>query len=1024
MEISLKDRDKVGVQDAVLLEDFNSSEVFVNNLQKRFNENLIYTNIGPVLVSVNPYKDVGIYSSQYAKEFHKKHFFETTPHIFALTDTAYRSLIEENREQCILISGESGAGKTEASKKVLQYIAEVTGSKGQVEKVKNKLFQSNPVLEAFGNAKTSRNDNSSRFGKYMDVEFDYEGNPVGGNILNYLLEKSRVINQFNGERNFHIFYQLLAGASDTMLNDLLLKRNLESYYYLSHSQKGTCNKEKSAFEELTKALSIIEFTAEEQMDIFKIIASILHLGNIGFVEEEGIASVNNNESIDAVCKLLNCDKEELKNALTHKTIDAKGDVVTSPLDRETAIYARDALAKAIYDKLFTWLVQKINSSLQANTQRKNSVIGILDIYGFEIFQKNNFEQLCINFCNEKLQQLFIDLTLKQEQQEYLKEGIEWHNIDYFDNKIICDLFEMKFKGIISIMDEECLVPGNTNDLTLLKKLNKNLQGHKHFKGFNKMLKKQMKFENNEFQVIHYAGPVVYSVKTFIEKNNDLLFRDLRYAMSNSQHSIIKNIFPKSEVMSMRLPETAFTKFKKSVNDLMKILIDKEPNYIRCIKPNDDKRPSFFDVDIVSHQVTYLGLMENLRVRRAGFAYRRSYESFLKRYKCLCKQTWPHWHGNAKDGVQQLICSLGFENDEYKMGKTKIFIRYPKSLFQTEDAFQRKKHDLVSVIKATWKGYKQRQEYRKLKLASIVVQKWYRRYQAQKAIKRRKAAVETVRRFIKGFITRNGPETEINKKFVALAKKHWLIRLSKNLPNSVLIKYWPPHPVSCNEASKLIQHYHMLHLSRIYRKNLTAERKQQFELKVLAEKLFSVNGHKKSYKNSIPQWFKNERIPSEQEEAYKLFSKSLNGERIMYSTSAVKYDRHGYKARDRILIATTKHVYIIETKGNSYTQKHGLPLNVVNLLVTAQKDKVLLVQIPEEMIKKDKGDLILEIPQLIECVTKIVSFTKNENMLSVVDEKVIEHNMKGKPGIIEVTVGNPETIQKDKPTGHLLIRATP
>jgi myosin-1 len=389
METHLQDRDRVGVQDAVLLEDYTSEVAFVENLQKRFKENLIYTYIGQVLISVNPYKQIDIYGSKDAKAYNNKHFFEVPPHIYAITDTAFRALKNENREQCILISGESGSGKTEASKKVLHYIAEVTDHRGDVEKVKDKLLQSNPVLEAFGNAKTNRNDNSSRFGKYMDIQFNYEGNPSGGNILNYLLEKSRIISQVSGERNFHIFYQLLQGGDEQELERLSLKRDLGSYYYLSNGNKGNgVIDDQNAYQEVKKALTVIEFDKQEQDEMFAITAAILHLGNVGFSEEEGIATILKQEIVETISKLLGCDAEKLKEALTHRTIETIRDVVTSPLSRELAIYARDALAKAVYDRLFTWLVHRLNTSLKARDTRSYNVMGILDIYGFEIFEKN------------------------------------------------------------------------------------------------------------------------------------------------------------------------------------------------------------------------------------------------------------------------------------------------------------------------------------------------------------------------------------------------------------------------------------------------------------------------------------------------------------------------------------------------------------------------------------------------------------------------------------------------------------
>ncbi|XP_012274963.1 myosin-IB isoform X2 [Orussus abietinus] len=1026
MERGLHDRDRVGVQDCVLLEDFESIAAFIENLKKRFKEDLIYTYIGQVLVSVNPYKKLPIYNHETIQYYRKRHFFDAPPHIFALTDTAYQSLAHENRDQCILISGESGSGKTEASKKVLEYIAAATGHKKQVEEVNVKLIGSNPVLEAFGNAKTNRNDNSSRFGKYMDIQFNFHGDPIGGNILNYLLEKSRVVNQTVGERNFHIFYQLLAGASEEALRKLFLKRNLDTYYYLSSGTKGTVDTIDDAkqYRSVIEAMKTVEMTQQEQDDLFAIVASVLHMGNVGFTEEEGVAKILKPGSVDAVSKLLGCDTKSLAKAFTHRTIDAHGDVVVSPLNRELAIYARDALAKAVYDRLFTWLVSRLNKSLQPKYRHRKVVMGILDIYGFEIFQRNSFEQFCINFCNEKLQQLFIQLTLKSEQEEYLREGITWENVSYFNNKVICDLIEEKYKGIISLMDEECLRPGDPTDISFLDKMNSNLLGHQHYISHMKAdLQTQKTLGRDEFRLIHYAGDVTYNVRGFLEKNNDLLFRDLREAMSNTTNSITKAVFHVKDLSSKRRPETAVTQFKNSLNNLMEILMGKEPSYIRCIKPNDFKMLGRFDEKIVQHQVKYLGLMENLRVRRAGFAYRKPYEQFLQRYKALCPQTWPSYRGSIKDGVQVLVCHLGYDPEDYKMGNTKIFIRSAKTLFETEDAFQIRQHDIAAIIQSRWKGYVQRQKYLKTRAATITLQRYLRGWKARREAAQRRRAVIAIRRFIKGFITRNGPPNEENVAFIELAKAQWLLRLSRSLPQGVLNNNWPPCPHSCQQASELLRQMHRRWKARKYRLGLSKEEKEHFELKILAESLFK--GKKKSYERSLGPRFRIDRLGEDYMALKQSFINNIlpNGERIKYATPVIKYDRHGYKPRERALILTEKAVYILDTK--TFKSKHRLPYkSIEELVVTGESDNLLIMRIPPEL-KKDKGDLILEVPHIIEALTKAIDITQNPKILNIVNNESVSHKLvSGKEGTIEFKRGPNPAISKSRQNGHLLVVASP
>lgn len=501
-----------------------------------------------------------------------------------------------------------------------------------------------------------------------------------------------------------------------------------------------------------------------------------------------------------------------------------------------------------------------------------------------LFSNTLLFQLCINFCNEKLQQLFIELTLKQEQEEYFKEGIEWTPVSYFNNKVICDLIEEKYVGIIALMDEECLRPGDTNDLTFLDKMNDRLASHPHyiFNSSRASLQIQKLVGRNEFQLRHYAGDVKYSVDGFLDKNNDLLFRNLKQAMSTSKNSILTSLFPTSEFLTSRKrPDTAITQFKNSLNNLMEILGSKEPSYIRCIKPNDIQGPNSFDVELVRHQVKYLGLMENLRVRRAGFAYRRTYEAFLERYKCLSKKTWPNWKGDARIGVQIITEELSYGADDYRMGKTKIFIRLPKTLFQTEDAFQFKKNFVASLIQARWKGKLQRRKYMQIRAAIIVMQTYCRRFLAKKRLAERKAAVERIRYFIKGFITRKQSRNECNERFIKLVKYLWLMRLLKQLPSSFMNHVWPVPAAHCEEASEHLKKMHLLYLAKRYRNGLTAERQKQFEQKILVESAFK--GKKRSYEKILPNWFVNDRVLDHHKQQVSNFIKtSMMGEEVVVS----------------------------------------------------------------------------------------------------------------------------------------------
>ncbi|XP_036815068.1 unconventional myosin-Ib isoform X4 [Oncorhynchus mykiss] len=755
----------IGVGDMVLLEPLNEDS-FIENLRKRFDHNEIYTYIGSVVISMNPYRSLPIFTPEKVEEYRNRNFYELSPHIYALADEAYRSLRDQDKDQCILITGESGAGKTEASKLVMSYVAAVCGRGQEVNKVKEQLLQSNPVLEAFGNAKTVRNDNSSRFGKYMDIEFDFKGDPLGGVISNYLLEKSRVCKQPRGERNFHIFYQLLSGASGDTLTKLKLDRDFSKYNYLS-LDSATVNglDDAASFRTVRNAMQIVGFMEDEVQLVLELVAAVLKLGNIEFKPESRVngfdeSRVKDKNDLKEMCELLGIEQSVLERAFSYRTVEAKMEKVSTTLNVAQAYYARDALAKNLYSRLFSWLVTRINESIKAQAKTRHKVMGVLDIYGFEIFEDgdNSFEQFIINYCNEKLQQIFIELTLREEQEEYVREGIEWTNIEYFNNAIICDLIENNQNGILAMLDEECLRPGTVTDDTFLDKLNTICAEHQHFES---RLSKNSKFLTDHslphscFRIQHYAGKVLYRVEGFVDKNNDLLYRDLSQAMYKATHSLMRQLFPEGNPAKVNLkrPPTAGFQFKASVGGLMRNLQTKNPNYIRCIKPNDKKAAHIFTDSLVCHQVRYLGLMENVRVRRAGYAFRQPYEPCLERYKMLCKQTWPHWRGPARDGVEVLLTDCSVPAEEFAYGRSKIFIRNPRTLFTLEERRRACLEDLATLIQKIYRGWKCRTHFLLLKKSQVVVAAWYRRYAQQKKYVKIKSATLVMQSFTRGWKAR-------------------------------------------------------------------------------------------------------------------------------------------------------------------------------------------------------------------------------------------------------------------------------
>ncbi|KAG8440419.1 hypothetical protein GDO86_006247 [Hymenochirus boettgeri] len=685
-----------------------TEDAIVENLKKRYMDDFIFTYIGPVLISVNPFKQMPYFGEKEIEMYQGAAQYENPPHIYALADNMYRNMIIDRENQCVIISGESGAGKTVAAKYIMSYISKISGGGPKVQHVKDIILQSNPLLEAFGNAKTVRNNNSSRFGKYFEIQFSPGGEPDGGKISNFLLEKSRVVMRNPGERSFHIFYQMIEGASREQRESLGIT-SIDYYYYLSlsGSYKVDDINDKRDFQETMHAMNVIGIFAEEQSMVLQIVSGILHLGNISFKEKGNYAAVESEEFLAFPSFLLGIDQNRLKDKLTSRQMDSKwggkSESINVTLNVEQACYTRDALSKALHARVFDYLVDSINKAMEKDHEEYN--IGVLDIYGFEIFQKNGFEQFCINFVNEKLQQIFIELTLKAEQEEYVQEGIRWTPIEYFNNKIVCDLIENKVNppGVMSILDDVCATMhavGEGADQTLLQKLQMAVGTHEHFNSWNQ-----------GFIIHHYAGKVSYDMDGFCERNRDVLFMDLIELMQSSQLPFIKALFPENlQAEKKGRPTTASSKIKKQANDLVNTLMKCTPHYIRCIKPNETKKPRDWEESRVKHQVEYLGLKENIRVRRAGYAYRRIFKKFLQRYAILTKETWPSWRGDERKGVLHLLHSVNMDPEQFQLGKTKIFIKAPESLFLLEEMRERKYDGYARSIQKAWRKYVARKKY--------------------------------------------------------------------------------------------------------------------------------------------------------------------------------------------------------------------------------------------------------------------------------------------------------------------------
>ncbi|KAL6099434.1 myo1g [Pungitius sinensis] len=787
-----------GKSDFVLLDEV-TMEQFMENLKLRFQKGRIYTYIGEVVVSVNPYRQMEIYGKDTIDAYRGRELYENPPHLYAVSDAAYKAMKRRAKDTCIVISGESGAGKTEASKYIMQYIAAITNpsQRAEVESVKNVLLKSNCVLEAFGNAKTNRNDNSSRFGKYMDINFNFNGEPTGGHINNYLLEKSRVVQQQNGERNFHSFYQLLRGGSDEMLDSLHLQNDPAAFIYTKEgAATATSNNDRGSHKAVMSALEVIGFSAEEINSIYQILASILLLGNLQFESDGESVQILGLEAVTRISELTATQPDSVCKSLLFRTVaTGGGEVIEKGHTEQDTCFGRDAFAKALYERLFGWIVSRINSIIEVKDydpvlHGKNTVIGVLDIYGFEIFDNNSFEQFCINYCNEKLQQLFIELILRQEQGEYQREGITWQHIDYFNNQIIVDLVEQPHKGIISILDEACLTVGNVTDTVCLESMDTKLAQHPHYTSRTlSPTDKSLDFKKH-FRIRHYAGDVTYSVDGFLEKNKDLLFQDFKRLMYNSANPVLKEMWPDGQLSITEVtkrPLTAATLFKNSIVALVDKLGCKEPYYVRCIKPNEMKSPVLFDDARCQHQVAYLGLMENVMVRRAGFAYRQHYARVLQRYKMTCEYTWPnHLMDSDREAVEAIVTQHGFQ-DDVAYGLTKLFVRTPRSLFTLEQERAALIPILVLFLQKVWRGALARKRCRRMK-AIYAIMGCYKRYKVKAhfwEVERRFANVRTTADYGRSVEWPTPPAalSQFHDNTVMLHRRWWARQIVKNIPPS-------------------------------------------------------------------------------------------------------------------------------------------------------------------------------------------------------------------------------------------------
>uniref|UniRef100_A0A1L8E5D6 Putative myosin class v heavy chain n=1 Tax=Nyssomyia neivai TaxID=330878 RepID=A0A1L8E5D6_9DIPT len=706
-----------GVEDMITLGDLQEHAI-LRNLHVRYKKHHIYTYIGSMLVAINPYEILPIYTNNEVVYYRGKKLGEHPPHIFAIGDNAYQDMKKTKKDQCIVISGESGAGKTESTKLILQYLAAISGKHSWIEQ---QIIDANPILEAFGNAKTVRNDNSSRFGKYIDIHFDMNNVIGGAKIEQYLLEKSRIVHQNRGERNYHIFYSMLAGMTREEKKELDLE-DASKYQYLMSGGMISCDGRNDAneFADIRAAMKVLSFSDEDIWHIFRLLGAILHLGNLKYkavvVQNLDTSEVNDPVNSSRVASLLGVQKSLLTDSLTRKTIVAQGERVVSSLSKEAATNGRDAFAKAIYGKIFIKIVDEINKTLYT-CEKKQYSIGVLDIFGFENFEINSFEQLCINYANENLQQFFVKHIFKIEQEDYTKEGINWQHINFVDNQDVLDMIGMKPINMMSLIDEESKFPKGT-DMTMLAKLQTTHD--------SKTIYLKSKYEQSTaFGIQHFAGSVFYNVNGFLEKNRDSFSADLRELIDKSTNQFLHGLFnqgnEQNEVTKRNV--TLSSQFRISLDALMRTLIVCQPSFVRCIKPNELKKANLFDRDLCVKQLRYSGMMETARIRRAGYPIRHTYQEFVNRYRILGTGITSKTDTRL---ASKKICDavLSSLEEDYQFGHTRIFLKDSHDILLEE---KRTAVYLRSVL-IIQRGFRRvlfRRFVRRYRQAAITIQKHWR-----------------------------------------------------------------------------------------------------------------------------------------------------------------------------------------------------------------------------------------------------------------------------------------------------------
>ncbi|XP_044315135.1 unconventional myosin-Ia isoform X2 [Drosophila rhopaloa] len=813
-------------------------------------------------------------------------------------------------------------------------------------------------LEAMGNACTLKNNNSSRYGKLFDIEIDFKGDPMGVHITHYMLEKTRITDTIIGERNFHIFYQLLLGADLQLLKSLKLYRNVEKYELLRNTT--AMEEDRMNFHYTKRSLDVLGLGCEESNSIFRVIAVVLKLGNFIFVPITNIdgtegCQVSNVYEVQETAQLLNIEAQILINCLTRaNSSNSAQEDVGCEMDARQAATNRNTLCRTLYSRLFTWLVNKINESLKSTQREKN--LALLDFYGFEVLEHNSFEQFAINYSAEKIHQNFVFHILRSEQELYIREGLEWSRIDYFDNESICELIDKPSYGILSLINESHL---NSNEALLLR-VQQCCAGHPNFMttGSNSMC----------FQIRHFASVVNYSIHRFLEKNSDILPKYISAAFYQSKLSLVQSLFPEGNPRRQvtKKPSTLSSNIRTQLQTLLAIVKHRRSHYVFCIKPNEGKQPHQFDMALVQHQVRYMSLMPLVHLCRTGHCYHLLHVKFFHRYKLLNSLTWPHFHGGSQvEGIALIIRNLPLPSAEFTIGTKNVFVRSPRTVFELEQFRRLRISELAVLIQKMFRMYHARKRFQRMRHSQMIISSAWRTWRAReeyrslKYKRQVKWAIEVIGRYYRQWKI-----------------QQFLLTIPLRLPPNTLSPLsteWPAAPVFLADASRQLRSIYHRWKCYIYRNSFDQTARNRMREKVTASIIFK--DRKASYARSVGHPFVGDYVRLRHNQQWKKICAETNDQYVVFADIINKIARSSGKFVPILLVLSTSSLLLLDQR--TLQIKYRVPASeIYRMSLSPYLDDIAVFHVKASEFGRKKGDFVFQTGHVIEIVTKMFLVIQN------------------------------------------------